>query len=192
MDCFLWQSLSQYLHTYMTFHFQIEPKTPQVATSLLTTSRYQDAFAWLAATCWQQVCCKLSVDRLDASCRVIHRLVTNCFNKLQQACKWQVAIILILTSLLQLVNKSQQVGKIDNLQQAVASHANASWYRVVINRLVATCASLAVYMQGVETQNLPVYKLSSWPTKFWPGYLFICLCIVWRLYFETSCVFFAL
>ena len=31
-----------------------------------------------------------------------------------------------LTSLLQLVNKLQQVGKIDTLQQAAASHANAS------------------------------------------------------------------
>ena len=41
---------------------------------------------------------------------VICRLVTTCWNKLQQAC-WQLAT--------------------DLLSQAVASHANASWYRLV-------------------------------------------------------------
>ena len=66
--------------------------------------------------CWQQadirmrMACKSLlttslfqvVNRLDASCRVIHRLVTSCFNMLQQVCKWQVATSLILTCLLQL------------------------------------------------------------------------------------------
>ena len=58
---------------------------------------------------------------------VIWRLVTTCWNKLQQAC-WNNQLA---TNLLATCNKP-----VDNLQQtcgqqAVASHANASWYRLV-------------------------------------------------------------
>ena len=79
---------------------------------------YQDAFAWLAAACWQQVCFKLSTDfwcKLSRYPTGLSQVVatslrmTSCnkpdFNKL----------------LLQLVNKLQQVGKIDNLQQVVVA-----------------------------------------------------------------------
>ena len=53
-------------------------KNPQVATSLLTTSQYQDAFAWLVAAC-----CKLSI--LPTCCNLLTsyklvkiRLVATC------------------------------------------------------------------------------------------------------------------
>ena len=36
---------------------------------LVTTSRYQDAFAWLATACWRQVCLKLSTDLLQVDCQ---------------------------------------------------------------------------------------------------------------------------
>ena len=39
------------------------------ATDLLPTSRYQDAFAWLATACWRHVCCKLSTDLLQVDCQ---------------------------------------------------------------------------------------------------------------------------
>ena len=40
-----------------------------LATDLLSTSRYQDAFARLATACWRQVCCKLSTDLLQVDCQ---------------------------------------------------------------------------------------------------------------------------
>ena len=58
-----------------------------LATDLLSTSRYQDAFAWLATACWRQVCCKLSQ---ETCCKLI---VETCYP--QACCK----LFEVLTSL---------------------------------------------------------------------------------------------
>ena len=48
-----------------------------ILQQLVTTSRYQDAFAWLTTACWRQACCKLSTDLLQVDC------IQTCY---QQAC----------------------------------------------------------------------------------------------------------
>ena len=48
-------------------------KNAQVATSLLTSCKSlivtTSRFAWLATTCWRQVCCKMSTDLLQVDCQ---------------------------------------------------------------------------------------------------------------------------
>ena len=106
--------------------------------------RHQHSLTWrrYTQTKTPQTCCKLSIlpacRNLSISCNefvnlinlqlVICRLVTTCWNKLRQSC-WNNQLT---TSLLTTCNKP-----VDKLQQTccnkqpVASHANASWYRLV-------------------------------------------------------------
>ena len=61
--------------------------TPKLYQSLLTscnklvtTSRYQDVFAWLPTGCWWKVCCMLSTDVFQAeqaSCNLFQQVVTS-------------------------------------------------------------------------------------------------------------------
>ena len=51
-----------------------------------------------------------------------------------------LAKVTLVTSLLKLLNKLQEVGKIDNLQQAAATSCCKPCERMFVNRLVATCA----------------------------------------------------
>ena len=67
-------------------------KSVDILQQLVATSRYQDAFAWLATACenksvaiCQQACCKLSTDLLHVN--YFNKLVATCFNKLKQVCK---------------------------------------------------------------------------------------------------------
>ena len=90
-----------------------------ILQQLVTTSRYQDAFAWLATGWWRQVCCKLSTGLLRVDCPnwlstgLLQVVSTSCdkssSDKLQQAWLSQACCNLMkLTSLLQLADKSQQ------------------------------------------------------------------------------------
>ena len=87
-------------------------KSVGIWQQLVTTSRYQDAFAWLATACWRQVSCKLSTGGLQAD--------STSYNKPGNIANTS----LIITGLLQRnqVDKfiatsqfRQQVGKIDLL-----------------------------------------------------------------------------
>ena len=66
-----------------------------LAADLLSTSRYQDAFAWLKTAWWRQACCKLSTDLMQVDCQN-----------------------LLSTSLLQVVSTSCNKSANDKLQQA--------------------------------------------------------------------------
>ena len=59
-------------------------KSVDILRQLVTTSRYQDAFSWLATACWRQVCCKLLADLLQVDCQnllstgLLHVVSTSC------------------------------------------------------------------------------------------------------------------
>ena len=57
-----------------------------LATDLLSTSRYQNVFAWLVTAFWQQDCYKLSTDLLQVDCQNLLStgLLRLCCDKLMQ------------------------------------------------------------------------------------------------------------
>ena len=102
-----------------------QPKTRKLqqvcwhlAIDLLSTSRYQDAFVWVATACWRRVCCKLSTDLLQVdgqnllSPGLLQVVSTNC-NK--SVTDWQRSTSLCAYSIPQFrVPMFRVLSKIDN------------------------------------------------------------------------------
>jgi hypothetical protein len=125
----------------------------QLGTDLLSTSRYQDAFAWLATACWQQVCSKLSTDLLQVV-----------INRLDASCRQQTWYKLSRTDLMQVV--TNRLDASCHEQTAWCKLSRTDLMQVVANRLDASC-ELQAWCKLSSTDLMQVVKMPSEESALW-------------------------